>query len=65
MNNLSGRVDRLERRISGAGDGMIVLTIPYGEDPAQAQARALEAKGLRPSDVGDRLVLFVTSFASA
>lgn len=65
MRDLNGRVERLERRIAPPEGGMIILTVPYGEDAAQAQEKALEAHGLRPSDIGGRQVVFVTSFANA
>lgn len=63
MRDLSGRVERLEKRITRPEDGWLVLTVPYSDDPEAEQQRALEERGLRPSDLLGRQVVFITSFA--
>ena len=66
MRDLSGRIDRLEKRLGGATDAeMIVLTVPYTDDPAAAQKRAMEERGYTEKDIAGREVLFITNFASS
>ena len=65
MRDLSGRVERLEKRITRPEDGLLVLTVPYSNDPEAEQQRVLEEKGLTPSDLLGRQVVFLTSFAGS
>ena len=64
MRDLSGRVERLERRLSARDDELIVLDMPYGDgiDVEAAQQRVLEERGLTPSDIGNRLVVWITNY---
>jgi len=64
MRDLNGRVDRLEKRITAGQDGeLIVLSIPYGEDPEKAQKRALEEKGYTTRDLAGRHAIFITDYS--
>jgi len=64
MRDLSGRVDRIERKLSARDDELIVLDMPYGDgiDVEAAQQRVLEERGLAPSDIGNRLVVWITNY---
>ena len=64
MRDLTGRVERLEKRVTHANSGLLILMVPYSSDPEAAERKVLEENGLTPSDLGGRQVLFITSYAA-
>jgi len=56
MRDVTGRIDRLEKRVTRANSGWLILTVPYSAAPA-AQQKVLEKNGLTPSDLAGRNVL--------
>ena len=66
MRDLSGRVERLERKITDAEDGIIVVEVPYKPEIGDEAARqfALEQRGLTPADIGSRTVVFLTNYST-
>jgi hypothetical protein len=65
MRDLTGRIERLEKRVSASNEELIVLTVPYSERPEVEQGRALEKVGLTLKEASGRQVLFLTSYAQA
>ena len=64
MRDLTGRVERLERKVVASEDEVIVLELPYSDQSAEAEQRLLEQRGLTPSDIGGRTAVFLTSYAA-
>ena len=64
MRDLTGRVERLERKVTSSEDGIIVVQVPYRPELRDEvnQKQALEQRGLTPSDIGSRTVVFLTSY---
>lgn len=49
-----------------AETGIIVVEVPYrlGENREEDEKRALEQRGLKPSDIGSWTIVFLTSYAT-